>query len=54
MTIYERLDNETKWEMRELHHQLKHDNKLTRRDIEMLMGVRRDTYKKVNGKVKRK
>lgn len=28
--------------------------RLTRRDIEELMGTRRDTYKRVNGKVKRK
>ena len=54
MQIYNRLDKETQWDMRELHHQLKHDNKLTKRDLEMLMGVRRDTYRKVNGRVKRK
>lgn len=32
----------------------KHHEQLTRRDIEELMGVHRDTYKRVNGKVKRK
>lgn len=54
MTIYERLDDDTKWKVRELNHQLKFDNKLTKSELEMLMGVRRDTYRKVNGRVKRK
>ena len=54
MTIYERLDDDTKWKVRELNHQLKFDNRLTKSELEMLMGVRRDTYKRVNGRVKRK
>lgn len=32
----------------------KRNEQLTRQDIEELMGVHRDTYKRVNGKIKRK
>ena len=31
-----------------------HREKLSRKDIEELMGMHRDVYKRVNGKVKRK
>ena len=32
----------------------RNSERLTRYEIEELMGIRRDTYKRVNGKVKRK
>lgn len=59
MTIYERLDDETRKALGAkkpvvYRPKSKHTEQLSKRDIEELMGVRRDTYKKVNGKVKRK
>ena len=66
MKIIDRLDDDTKRKLgvsnrgKGKHHtQSKNRNKrnserLTRYEIEELMGTRRDTYKRVNGKVKRK
>lgn len=59
MTIYERLDDATRKALNAkkpvVHRQPnKHKEKLSERELKELMGCNRDTYKKVNGKVKRK
>jgi len=55
MTIYERLDDETKRKLNAVHRPQKKDKrKYSERDIKELMGVNRDTYKRSNGRVKRK
>ena len=57
MTIYERLDDETRKALdakKPVHRSKRNKEKLSRREWEDVMGVSRDTYKKVNGKVKRK
>mgnify|MGYP001295989978 CR=1 FL=1 len=66
MKIYDLINDDTKRKLgvsnqgKGKHHtQSKKRNKrnserLTRYEIEELMGTRRDTYKRVNGKIKRK
>lgn len=59
MTIYERLDDETRKALNAkkpvVHRQSnKRKEKLTDRDIKELMGIGRDTYKRSNGRVKRR
>lgn len=66
MKIIDRLDEETVRKLNGLkrsngkgHTQSKkrkerNSERLTRYEIEELMGTRRDTYKRVNGKIKRK
>lgn len=60
MTIYDLIDDDTRQLLNakkpvvHRRHSNKHKEKLSRRDIEELMGTHRDTYKRVNGKVKRK
>lgn len=59
MTIYERLDDATRKALGAnkpvVHSQsVKCKEKLSQHDLRELMGVNRQTYKKVNGKVKRK
>ena len=58
MTIYDLIDDETRHKLNAkkpvVHRPRRSKEKLSRRDIEELMGVNRDRYKKVNGKVKRK
>lgn len=50
MNIYERVSDETKEKLKA--HRPK--EKLSKKDLDELMGVDRDTYKRVNGRVKRK
>lgn len=59
MTIYERLDDATRKALganKPVVHRPKqsHKEKLSDADLRELMGVNRDRYKRVNGKVKRK
>ena len=57
MTIYERLDDATRKALgakEPVHRADKRKEKLSRREWENIMGKHRDTYKRVNGKVKRK
>ena len=57
MTIYERLDDVTRKALgaKPVHrHSVRFKENLSERDIKELMGVHRDTYKKVNRRVKRK
>ena len=54
MTIYDLIDDDTRDKLNAVHRPKKNKEKLSRRDIEELMGTHRDTYKRVNGKVKRK
>ena len=51
MTIYERLDDETKRKLNAVH---RPEEKLSKRDLEELMNKNIQTYKRVNGRVKRK
>ena len=55
MTIYDLIDDDTRDKLNAVHRP-KHKNteRLSKRDWEDIMGTRRDTYKKVNGKVRRK
>ena len=59
MTIYDLIDDDTRQLLNAkkpvVHRQSnKRKEKLSRRDVEELMGCNRDRYHKVNGKVKRK
>ena len=57
MTIYERLDDATRKALgaKPVHrHSVRSKENLSERDIKELMGVNRDTYKRSNGRVKRK
>ncbi|MER1998825.1 MAG: hypothetical protein ABS882_03550 [Lysinibacillus sp.] len=58
MQIYNLIDDETKRKLNAVkpvvHRQKRNKEKLSKRDVEELMGVNRDTYKRVNGKVRRK
>lgn len=56
MTIYDLIDDETRDKLNAVHrpsNKHKHEH-LSEYDIRELMGMNRDRYKKVNGKVKRK
>lgn len=58
MTIYDLIDDETRKLLNAVHRPKQQNNrksvKYTERELLELMGVKRDTYRKVNGKVKRK
>ena len=55
MTIYERLDDETKRKLNVVHRPVRKDKRMySERELKELMGVNQDTYKRVNGRVKRK
>ena len=58
MTIYERLDDETRKALGAkkpvVHRPKRNKEKLSKRDWEEIMGTKRDTYKRSNGRVKRK
>lgn len=59
MNIYELIDDDIRRQLnakKPVVHRPKQKNKekLSRREIEKLMGTKRDRYHKVNGKVKRK
>ena len=59
MTIYDLIDDDTRQLLNAkkpvVHRQsTTHKEKLSQHDLRELMGVNRQTYKKVNGKVKRK
>ncbi|MEG0472646.1 MAG: hypothetical protein RR588_09955 [Solibacillus sp.] len=59
MTIYDLIDDVTRRQlnaMKPVVHRQKqsHKEKLSQHDLLELMGTNRQTYKKVNGKVKRK
>ncbi|MFS0878281.1 hypothetical protein [Solibacillus isronensis] len=55
MTIYDLIDDDTRDKLNAVHRpKRKNTERLSKRDWEDIMGTRRDTYKKVNGKVKRK
>ena len=59
MRIYELIDNQTRKALRVVQHQGqpkkgKSSERLSERELKELMGVNRDQYRRVNGKVKRK
>ena len=54
MEIYNLIDDDTRDKLNAVHRPKKNKEKLSKRDLEELMGTHRDTYKRVNGKVKRK
>ncbi len=57
MTIFERLNEEVKEKLgakQPTSHRPKKKETFSKEDIEELMGMNRDTYKRVNGRVKRK
>ena len=58
MTIYERLDDETRRKLGAkkpvVHRQKRNKEKLSKREWEEIMGTNRDTYTRKNGRVKRK
>ena len=54
MEIYNLIDDDTRDKLNAVHRPKKNKEKLSHHDIEELMGTHRDTYKRVNGKVKRK
>lgn len=54
MTIGDRLNDETKRKLNVVHRPKKDKRKYSEHEIKELMGMNRDTYKRVNGKVKRK
>ena len=54
MTIYDLIDDDTRDKLNAVHRPKKNTERLSKRDWEDIMGTRRDTYKNVNGKVKRK
>lgn len=58
MTIYERLDDATRKALGAkkpvVHRQKRNKEKLLTREWESIMGKHRDTYKRSNGRVKRK
>ncbi|MER2047293.1 MAG: hypothetical protein ABTA23_03610 [Solibacillus sp.] len=58
MTIYDLIDDDTRDKLNAVHrpsnkHKREHE-RLSEYDIRELMGMNRDRYRKVNGKVKRK
>ena len=58
MTIYERLDDATRKALGAkkpvVHRRKRNKEKLSDSDLRELMGVNRDVYRRINGKVKRK
>lgn len=60
MRVHELIDDETKKQLKvkeptTINHPVKKNKeKLSRRDIEELMGTNRDRYHRVSGKIKRK
>lgn len=53
MIVFDLIDDETKKQLN-VNPVKRKKEKLSRHDIEELMGTKRDTYKRVNGKVRRK
>ena len=53
MNIHDRLDDDTKRKLKDVH-RAKNKEKLSEQDIKELMGVNRDKYHRVKGKVRRK
>lgn len=54
MKIFEKLNEHTKRQIKEKGYIAKPKETFSKEDLEDLMGCNRDTYHKVNGKIKRR